>query len=109
MTQVVAETRWTEAVADTAMAKQRTASGHLVWKPWPNIILSRLPKQVSKKTKRMLPRNPPTIVMGCEETSSGFIICIPLKVRMDRTKDTIHEAPTANAIANAIYELSVGS
>ena len=97
-TQVLADTRWTEAEAITAITKQSKASGNFVWKPYPNAIFSKLPKPVSRKTKRIEPKNPPTIVAGCDATRRGFAICIPLNNSTDIAKDITHDGLDASAI-----------
>lgn len=81
-----------------AMAMVIAVSTHFVWNPLPKMICSRFPMAVSRKTKRMDPKNPPKIVMACVEASIGLAICMPLKVRMAKIEATGNDVPSVNAI-----------
>jgi len=96
--QVVAATRCTDPEVNIASAMHNTASPHFVWKPWPKTNRSRFPKQVSRKTNRRDPRKPAAIVPPWLVISTGLSICIPLMVRMERTRETTQDAPIARAM-----------
>ena len=53
---------------------------------------------VSMKTNKIDPRNPPKIVIGCEDANKGFAHCIPLKVKRANIEATGNELLSVKGI-----------
>ena len=53
---------------------------------------------VSMKTNKIDPKNPPKIVIGCEDANKGFAHCIPLKVKRANIEATGNELLSVKGI-----------